>query len=279
MGKLVERRAGGVDSQKTEREALRTDGVVKRTWPAASTGGHLLAVECKPESTTKGALLAAQYRESVMKTAGLGECSQLCDIFQMERVCEEYVGGAFQMARDGAYSDLPDSLQDLLIAPLYRYLSTLTARGSKSARSGVRMEVEPTLRLIASAEAIVISIRVGPWDDDRAQAAALSLRYAWCVWIAYVASYWLTVEVPKRLAEQGVRRAHGAMGGKTPKQGFERSTARAEIIVSACEEAQKRLDPHEVAGTVANKLNVTPQWVRRVWNKHAATKAKQQASL
>ena len=141
------------------------------------------------------------------------------------------------------------------------------------------MEVAPTLDLIASAEAVISRIRVGPWEDEHAQAATVALRCSWSLWIAYVASYWLTVEVPKRLAEQQVQRAHGAIGGKSSKQGPERSTDKFDQIVAAYKELQKRMEPHEVAGAVAIKIKVTPQWVRRVWNRHAAKITKQQASL
>lgn len=213
-----------------------------------------------------------------MKTAGLGECSQLCDVYQMERVCE-LVSGAFHMARNGSPSSLPESLKSLLIAPLRRYLFTLTARGSRRARSAVRMEVAPTLTLIAAAEAVISGVRVGPWGEGEAEAAAVSLRFSWAIWISYVASYWLTVEVPKRLADHQVQRAHGAIGGATPKKGPDRSTDKAFEIVETYKELQSRMEPSQVAGAVANKLKLTPQWIRKVWNKHEVKKAKQQASL
>ena len=243
------------------------------------TDVHLKLVAAgKKVEVTKGARLTAKFRELAIKESGLGECSQLCDVGQMEHVCL-LITEAFIAARLGIKPGLSQALKSLLIDPLQRFLPTLTVPHRKGRSYGVRMELQPTLELIFAAEEVIHRLDAGPWDEARAIEVGVRLRYAWAIWIAYLASYWMTFEVPKRLAEQRVRRAHGAIGGKVVKQGLERSTGTADQIVASYEDMQKRMESHQVAGAVANKLDMTPQWVRRVWNKHVATKAKQQASL
>lgn len=235
---------------------------------AASNGG----------GRTKGAVLSATLRDKVIKEAGLGECSQLCDASEVEHVCD-LVREAFKAAQCGSKTDLPNGLQTFLILPLQRYVSTLTIRGRKGVRSGVRMELEPTLTLIASAEEVIRRIDVGPWTEARADESMHLLRYAWCRWVTYVASYWLTIEVPVRLVEKAARREQGRLGGTTLKRGLQRSTGKAAEIVLKYSELLVKGNKTP-AGVVARQFEVTATYVRQVWKKSLPDEnTKQQASL
>ena len=228
---------------------------------------------------TKGIELSVTLREQVIKEAGLGECSQLCDALEMEHVCD-LVRSAFEAARYGSKTGVSTGLQTLLIEPLQRYVPTLTVPTRKGVRSGVRMELEPTFKLIESAEEVIHRIQVGPWSEARAEETAHLLRYAWCAWITYVASYWLTFEVPVRLVEKKVRREQGRLGGKAARSGLQRTTDKPKEIVAKYIELSKKMEARQVAGAVARQLAVTAQYVRRVWKVHlAGENTKQQASL
>lgn len=233
----------------------------------------------KPNVPTAAARVSRALLRKVTQEPGLGECSQLCDAFQMDRVCEQ-IPEAFFAARAGAKTGLALALRRNLIAPLQRFLPTLTVPRRNGRTSGVRMELQPTLDLIAAAEEVASRIEIGPWDNNTGRAASQLLRYTWAVWIAYVASFWITMEVPRRLVEKELQREHGSLGGKTPKNGLERKTGSAATIVAKYCELAKKMEPDDVAGAVARQLGFTATWVRRVWKKHsAATKAKQQATL
>jgi len=246
--------------------------------PKATDVRLKLVVGSKAIKATKGARLTAKFRDLVTKEAGLGECSQLCDVGQMEHVCS-LITEAYIAARDGIEPGLSHGLKSLLLAPLQRLLPTLTVSRRNGRSSGIRMELQPTSELIVAVEEVIRRIDDGPWDEARATEAAHRLRYAWAIWIAYLSSYWMTFEVPKRLAELHVQRELGRIGGSTKKQGTQRSVATASKIIDQYITTQKRLEPHLVAGSVALQVGHSPQWVRTVWRKHVATKAKQQASL
>ena len=245
-----------------------------------ATGTHLKLVAGGRASESKpGRAVSTRLRAQVIKEAGLGECSQLCDAFQMERVCD-YLDEAFKGARSGSKSDFHLALQKNLVEPLRRYLPTLTAPSRGIGGACTRMEYQPTLDLIAATRSVISGLQHGPWSEAAARSAVHRLRYAWSVWISYVASYWLTVEVPRRLVEKQERREQGRLGGQASKQGSTRSTSQAAKIVEKYEKLNTTKDANQVAGAVALALGVTSTYVRRVWKKHvAANKAKQQASL
>jgi len=227
-----------------------------------------------------GRHLEASAMARLLASAGLGECSQLCDVWQMEHVCE-LLPDAFFAAQLGEKQGLTHGLRTLLIEPLYRFLPTLTVPARKGGIGrGRRMELAPTLELIEAAEEVIRRIESGPWDEQSAEAARHLLRYAWVSWIAYVASYWMSSEVPKLLVAKQVRREQGRLGGKASKAGTRRASANAEKIVELYEKLSKKLEPAQVAGAVAIQLSVTSTWVRRVWRRHSvAENVKRQASL
>lgn len=230
-------------------------------------------------SLTKGQRIELEARQAVLKQVGLGECSQLCDVFQMERVCEGLTEAFYARALGGS-SSFGASLEQFLIQPLVGYLGTLNVKPRRVAgvpvRTGQRMEVVPTLGLIEAAERAQRALNAGPWSDAERSATVEALRNAWCQWIAYVASYWITEQVPKLLAAKAARKEQGRLGGTQSKQGEQRSTSTAPKIVELYERLAKTKAAHEVAGAVAVQLGMTPQWVRKVWREHsAAKKAKQ----
>lgn len=243
-------------------------------------GPHLSAVPGGGEGRpTKGALVANRLRDEVVNEPGLGECSQLCDVNQMEHVCSLVVE-AFAAARHGSSSGLSRPLNTLLLEPLRRFLLTLGTPRRKGRNRGDRTELQPTRDLIAAAEEVIRRIDAGPWDESRAAESATRLRYAWAIWIAYIASYWMTFEVPLRLVEKEVRREQGRLGGRTPKRGTQRSTGKAAEIVAKYIDLAARMDADKVAGATARHLEVTATYVRRVWKDHYKIEnTKQQASL
>lgn len=223
---------------------------------------------------------AVTLQERITTEAGIGECSQLCDAFQMERVCDLVVAD-FAAARYGGVPSLPQSLQKNLIDPLERFLATLVVPG----RRGRRMEEAPTEDLISAVGKTIRCLETGPWGEADAKAARHHLRYAWSIWIAYIASYWMTMEVPRGLAIAEVRREQGRKGGNAEKRGSLRSTGNASSIVAECERLAQSLHERNVASSARQNLEskglrVSVAYVRRVWKAHLSEKkTNQQASL
>jgi hypothetical protein len=228
---------------------------------------------------TKGQKLTREIRRRVLDEAGLGECLQLCDAGQMEHVCD-LVPEAFISAMHGQPPGLIHGLRENLQGPLSRYVPTLTVpRRPPGFGSGVRMELAPTLALIDAVEEVIRRIEVGPWDDASAADAKHLLRYAWCNWIVYVASYWMWAEVPILLASKALRREHGRLGKGVPRVGVERKTDRSSEIIQAAERLAKTMAAESVAGAVARHLGVSAHWVRRVLKKEREQKTKLKATL
>lgn len=254
-----------------------------------------LPVGGRVKRLTKGQQLAADLRKEMLKEPGLGECLQLCEASEIDRVCD-LVAEDFKVFRLGYPEDarMAKALRQLLIEPIRRYEALLTVKkrvmklpnGEKvTLASGVRMEAASTAGLLSMAGKVADALEAKLSDERSAHEMTEALRHDWFVWLGYVASYWLQYKVPVHLTQTRVRQEQGRLGGKAPKDGATRSTAKAAQIIAAYVELSRRLEPKNVAGAVALKLGCTPQWVRRVWSRHEAagalaeTKAKRQAGV
>lgn len=231
---------------------------------------------------TQAQRIARQAKAAVMKSAGLGECSQLCDVAEVEHVCD-LVLEEFAAARLGAACRPPAfiaALQQNLIAPLVRYAGTLAVpKRSDGFGAGRRMEAQPTAELISAAAEVQRHLADGPWAETDAKRAAQLLETAWLRWIAYVSSYWLWDRVPALLVEKQIRREQGKLGKGVPRTGEMRATSNKDAIIRLAERLAKTKAAHEVAGAVAQQLNYSPQWVRRVLKEHALQKTKLKPTL
>lgn len=206
----------------------------------------------------------AELVEAVRQEAGLGKCLELCDADYMERVCD-LVPEAFAASRHDSRSELPAALRNILIAALKQYRSSLT-----SMPRTVRMEDQPTIDFIDAAEAVAKQIEVGPWSEADTSKAKHLLRYAWCTWITYVASYWMWSEVPKLLASKQLSRVNGKKSTGRAK------TLNHDAIVATYWRLSESKDKRNIASLVAREHSCSDTSVRNVMKAHEKEKKAKQ---
>jgi len=213
---------------------------------------------------TAGRALAKRLADELHQQPGLGECLQLCDASLIEHVCELALG-ELEAARLEQRGALP-ALDTELVAPLRRFLGTLHPMKGQRAR-GQRMEVEPTLALIAASNAVSVALAGSAPSVDEARRLVADLRLAWFVWLGYVATYWLTFKTPALLVQKQVNREQGRLGGKAPKPAGERSASLAQRIVGEYKRLLQTHAPSNVASIVAGIVGCTPKHVRTIWRR------------
>lgn len=219
------------------------------------------------------------YFQKYIKQPGFAECTQLCDVGFLERVCSELVPGAFFDAAYRAANRLPVAVEavtpyrEMLLEPLMRYLeelgrehAALIRDRSKRGLGGV-----PTLQHgVATDEFIDVLIELieqlenGPWDDDAATAIAQDLRFAWYKWIACVACAHMYDTIPNTVARAHRNLAKGnkeGASGRPVKEG-----ASHKDVVNA----YRRHFPargRDTASYIAEIYGITSAWVRRLVKK------------
>ena len=221
----------------------------------------------KRTELTRGQQALVDAKALVIKSAGLGECSQLCDVAQIEHVCE-LVEDELTAA---AVSGLPgrgtaEALRTLLVLPLQNYLATLRLsrlRNRAGVGVGLRMETFPTIELIQAAENVCVRLQFGPCDRGPMREDALCLRNAWFRWAAYVASYWVTDKVPELLARTIFAASSGHGGGIAFKEGPARSSGTRAAVLAEVALLEGKVEPDQVAKQVANKVGRDVSLVHR----------------
>ncbi|NBD19521.1 hypothetical protein GTZ97_02380 [Aquabacterium fontiphilum] len=215
-----------------------------------------------------------------MKTPGFGECLQLCDVGELEHVCD-LIPEAFTAARCGngeAYG-LHLSLRKNLHAPVLRYveelerwqdatsnrrrqaLEKLSGQPVRIARSE-RMEMQPSLDFLEQIERIADRIEFGPWSPEDAEDCAARLRHAWYRWIAYLSSYWMWARVPRILAGQKLSQANGKKAARDGTPGRTRLLDHDAIYKKLCE--LQSTHGRAAAGIVARIFGCTARYVREI---------------
>jgi hypothetical protein len=181
----------------------------------------------------------AAYAWQFIKSSGLGECTQLCDVGEIESICDQ-VPEEFALAREG-YPTRMGRFDTHLIPALIRYLEHLKERqeeqdrarreeyaamgiDGQSIRGGRPMELHPTLDFIREIENVKGALADGPWDERTADEVSHRLRYAWFRWVAYLSSVHMWQNLPRHVAAKKVKgeqasqsRANAKKGGRKPK--------------------------------------------------------------
>jgi len=220
---------------------------------------------------TKGEALVELTRRGVVAPGGAAEFTMLCDVAEVEHVCE-LLRAAFSEGRVGVISDLPDGIERLLTEPLRRYadsLEVLTDKEQERVRRGLaagrRMEAMPTAELLEAIEDVRTRVQFGPWDYTSEEQAVGMLSGAWFKWIAYAASYWMWKRMPELLAQPQISRELGRMGGQAHKNGVQRSSNRkAEILKQHAALLSAGKGPRGLAKIIGADLGVDASWVRKV---------------
>lgn len=189
----------------------------------------------------------AAYAWQFIKSSGLGECTQLCDVGEIEHVCD-LIPEEFALARAGQAARL-SGLDTILSASLIRYIGHLKERQEEQNRKrceelkaqgvvnpriggGRPMELQPTLDFLQEIENVKEALADGPWDERTADEVSHRLRYAWFRWVAYLSSVHMWQELPKHVAAKKVKReqalqskANGQKGGRDLKYDWPRILA------------------------------------------------------
>ncbi len=127
------------------------------------------------------------FLDQVFKEPGFGECTQLCDVGTVERVCE-MVPEAFEVAGLGHEPGLLPSLRFNLYEPLFRFAqeSERWAQEKRAERvSGglgenfIVQELEATVLFMDQLDEIFEALQQGPWSDEDALQCESMLRSSW----------------------------------------------------------------------------------------------------
>lgn len=219
------------------------------------------------------------FLDGVFKEAGFGECTRLCDVSTVQRVCGELLPGAFEWLSEthgleGSHP-LVEDLDALLIEPLIRYGQQLeTAQTNFNQERddwglsphGLSMELAETIDFIEVAQDVQESLRLGPWVQSDCQACAAALELAWYRWIATIATPYLTFKVPVAIARARAAPAlskSGAPPGRRPKLDAQRVFAR-------CQELEQLIGRAGTAGVVAREFDCSATRVRVIWREQEA---------
>lgn len=222
----------------------------------------------------------AAYAWQFIKTAGLGECTQLCDVGEIEHVCD-LVSEEFALARAGHAASLP-SLDTKLIVSLFGYLDHLKARQEEQNRKrldelraqgirnpriggGMPMEWGATVDFIEAIEGVKRALAGGPWDERTADEVSHRLRYAWFRWVAYLSSVHMWQELPKHVAAKRVKGEQALQSRKNGKRGGRRAEHNWPSILAAYDQLRPSKG-RDTAGIVAARFTssgVTPDAIRK----------------
>lgn len=177
------------------------------------------------------------FVNEVIKAPGFGECLRLCDVAELEHVCD-LIPEAFAAAEHGhaASYGLHLSLMKNLHGPVSRFTEELEKwqdevskrrqdelkkRSGEPIRIGsaTRIEMQPSLDFLENIEGVADHIEFGPWSEADAEACADRLRMAWYKWIACLSSYWMWSQVPRLLARPKLSKRNGGMPARDGKPG------------------------------------------------------------
>lgn len=219
------------------------------------------------------------FIDEVFREVGFGECTQLCDVSQVQRVCGELLPDAFDWlnTRHGIAGEhqLLKSLQDLLWEPLLRYAEQLEKSqadfrerrlASGLGGNGGSQELQSTLEFMESIEDVREWLRLGPWSDEDGAACAAILELAWYKWIATIATAHLAYKVPVAIARARAAPAlskGGAPPGRPPDLDKDR-------IFKRCQEMERLLGRSGAAGAVAKEFDCSATRVREVRREYEA---------
>lgn len=220
------------------------------------------------------------FVNEVIKAPGFGECSQLCDVTELEQVCD-LIPEAFAAARHGhaASYRLHLSLMENLHGPVFRFTEelekwqdevskrrqeALEKLSGKPIRSGsaTRIEMQPSLDFLEHIEGVADHIEFGPWSEADAEACADRLRMAWYKWIACLSSYWMWSKVPRFLAASKLSKRNGSMPAQGGKPGRPARLDKVAIL-----KAYDDIYPSKgsaAAGIVAARFGCTAKRVREI---------------
>lgn len=221
------------------------------------------------------------FLDEVTREAGFGECSQLCDVGTVGRVCSELLPEAFDWARmaDEASGEpsLLESLKQLMWEPLLRYAQQLEAtradivseRESAGIGGGfVLAQLDATIEFMDVVNEVREHLRLGPWSEEDGNACSDLLERSWYKWIAHVAGSYISFAVPVSIARArsaSARAKEGATPGRSPK--FDQ----AKILALYLEEAPRR--GRDAASHVAKRVGCTSAYVRALVRRSSSEKS------
>jgi hypothetical protein len=223
---------------------------------------------------TKGEQLILEKLEIVSGVGGEAEFTKLCDVAELEHVCD-----VLRSAIEDGASGVLDAIDERLIRPLQRYAETLALptkaqqeRLKRGLSLGRRMETQPTADLLLALDEVRARVERGPWNHTSAEATVQKLSGAWFKWIAYVASHYLWHDVPKSAAKQHASREFGREGGSARKKGQQRLSERAaKILARRAVLIAGGMEERYIAARIAEEEGITAKWVREVTHRADAT--------
>jgi hypothetical protein len=222
----------------------------------------------------------AAYAWQFIKSSGLGECTQLCDVGEIEHVCD-LIPEEFALARAGQGARL-SSLDTILSASLVRYLEHLKerqeeqdrARREKYAAMGIDsqrigggrpMELCPTLDFLQEIENVKEALADGPWDERTADEVSHRLRYAWFRWVAYLSSVHMWQNLPRHVAAKKVKDEQASQSRENAKKGGRKPTHDWPGIFAAYDQLwpEKGRDTAAIVAARFSGTGVTADAIRR----------------